>query len=67
MRAWWSRRRQSQRQRVAQDAIRVRGYMAAVLTDARRVDAPARVDAASALAIWRNWTTKLEGWAEQKQ
>jgi hypothetical protein len=65
LRGWWSRRRQSQRQRLSQDAVRVRGYMAAVLADAGRAEAPDTVDAASALAIWRNWTVKLETWAEE--
>jgi hypothetical protein len=39
--------------------------MAAVLADAGRAEAPDTVDAASALAIWRNWTVKLETWAEE--
>jgi hypothetical protein len=65
IRAWWSRRRQSQRQRVAQDAVRAGGYMAAVLVDAGRAEAPDTVDAASALAIWRSWTVKLETWVAE--
>jgi hypothetical protein len=65
IRRWWTRRRLNRRQRVAQDAVRVLGYGQAVLVDARRAEAPDTVDAVSALAIWRNWTVKLETWAEK--
>jgi hypothetical protein len=65
--SWHRRLRQGRRERLAQDIQRVQGYMAAVLTDARRLDAPDNFDAATAISIWRNWSVKVQEWAERDQ
>jgi hypothetical protein len=53
----------AQRERLAADVRRGTGYMAAVVTDARRagVDIPDAIGAS--VLVWRTWAELLEEWA----
>jgi hypothetical protein len=54
-------------QRLVQDIDRCQGWMAAILHEARTVGAPETVDAATAISIWRNWSVKVQEWAEESE
>jgi hypothetical protein len=47
------------RRRLADDAARVVGFMAAVLTDARRAQVPIPEAVAAAIPAWRDWAAAL--------
>jgi hypothetical protein len=50
-------------QRLADDARRTAGYMAAVLADAQRAGAEVPDGVAACVSVWRTWTDRLREWA----
>jgi len=52
------------RRRLVDDVDRVQRYMAAVLTDARRVGAPIPEAVAVSVHVWRAWSDRLRDWAD---
>jgi hypothetical protein len=52
------------RRRLADDATRTVGLMAAVLVDARRAQAEIPDGVTAAVAVWRAWAARLAAWAE---
>jgi hypothetical protein len=63
MRRWWRRRKVEQRARLADDARRTVGLMAAVLADAERAKAEMPDGVAACLTVWRSWAGRLAEWA----
>ena len=60
----WRRRRQiTQRARLADDARRTVGLMAATLADAERARAEVPEGVAACLTVWRSWAGRLAEWA----
>lgn len=61
----WRRRRHAEEQRVrlAEDARRTVGLMAAVLADAERASAEVPPGVRACLTVWRSWATRLAEWA----
>jgi hypothetical protein len=53
------------RRRLAADVDRVRGYMAAVVTDARRAGAEVPDGVTASVTVWRTWADRLRDWADQ--
>jgi hypothetical protein len=51
------------RRRLADDARRTAGLMAAVLTDARRAGADVPDGVAASVTVWRTWAGRLADWA----
>jgi hypothetical protein len=50
-------------QRLADDARRTTGLMAAVITDAGRAGADVPDGVAASVTVWRGWTDRLAAWA----
>jgi hypothetical protein len=50
--------------RLANDASRTIGLMAAVLADARRARAEIPDGVAASITVWRSWAARLDAWAE---
>jgi hypothetical protein len=50
------------RRRLVSDADRVRGYMVAVITDARRAGAQVPVGVTASVEVWRAWADQLRDW-----
>jgi hypothetical protein len=55
----------SRRQRLVADADRVRGYMVAVIADARRAGAEVPLAITISVESWRSWSDRLLEWAEE--
>lgn len=57
----WRRRRHldEQRARLASDAARTVGLMAAMLADAERARAEVPAGVAACLTVWRSWSERL--------
>ena len=53
------------RRRLASDARRVTGYMAAVIADARRAGAEIPDGVTASVTVWRSWAAKLDAWADR--
>jgi hypothetical protein len=53
------------RRRLADDAARVTGYLAAVLVDARRARAEIPDNVTAGLRAWRGWADRLDTWASE--
>ena len=51
------------RRRLADDARRTAGLMAAVLTDARRRGAEVPDALPASVTVWRSWAGRLADWA----
>ena len=51
----------SRRERLVADVDRVRGYMVAVIADARRVEIEVPVGVTASVEVWR-----LQAWAEEE-
>jgi hypothetical protein len=64
VRRWWRRRQVEQRARLAEDARRTVGLMAAVLADAERARAEVPAGVAACLTVWRSWAGRLAEWAK---
>jgi hypothetical protein len=58
------RRREDLRQLLLQDAIRVAGYLEAILATARAMNTPDTLDLATGLLFVRMWLRKVEVWIE---
>jgi hypothetical protein len=56
---------EARRRRLISDADRVRGYMVAVIADARRADAQVPVGVTASVEVWRAWADRLRDWADQ--
>jgi len=54
------------KRRLANDAYRTIGLMAAVLTDARRARAEVPDGVAASITVWRAWAARLDAWAEDE-
>jgi hypothetical protein len=63
VRRWWRRRRVEQRARLADDARRTVGLMAAMLADAERARAEVPAGVVACLTVWRSWASRLAEWA----
>jgi hypothetical protein len=55
------------RQRVAQDALRARLQLVAVIVDARRVGAPIPEEVMAAMVVLAGWTHGLQAWARESE
>jgi hypothetical protein len=64
VRRWWRRRKVTQRARLADDARRTVGLMAAVLADAERAKAEVPDGVGACLVVWRSWAGRLAKWAQ---
>ena len=64
VRRWWRRRRVEQRARLADDARRTVGLMAAMLADAERARAEVPAGVVACLTLWRSWAGRLAEWAK---
>jgi hypothetical protein len=64
VRRCWRRRRVEQRARLADDARRTVGLMAAVLADAERASAEVPAGVVACLTVWRSWAGRLAEWAK---
>jgi hypothetical protein len=65
VRRWlWRRRADEQRARLAEDARRTVGLMAAVLADAERARAEVPAGVIACLTVWRSWAGRLAEWAK---
>lgn len=65
MRRWfWRRHVDEQRVRLADDARRTVGLMAAMLADAERASAEVPAGVAACLTVWRSWAGRLAEWAK---
>jgi hypothetical protein len=53
------------RRRLANDAVRTIGLMAAVLADARRARAEVPDGVAASITVWRSWAARLDAWADR--
>ena len=53
------------KRRLADDAHRTIGLMAAVLADARRVRAEVPKGLAATVTVWRSWAARLDAWADR--
>jgi hypothetical protein len=67
VRRWRRRRQVTQRARLADDARRTVGLMAAVLADAERARAEVPAGVAACLTVWRSWAGRLAEWAKGGQ
>jgi hypothetical protein len=56
----------SRRERLVADVDRVRGYMVAVIADARRVEIEVPVEVTASVEVWRSWGERLQAWAEEE-
>jgi hypothetical protein len=56
----------SRRERLVADVDRVRGYMVAVIADARRVEIEVPVGVTASVEVWRSWGERLQAWAEEE-
>jgi hypothetical protein len=54
------------RRRLADDAARVTGYLAAVLVDARRARAEIPDNVTASVGLWRAWAAQLATWADEQ-
>jgi hypothetical protein len=63
VRRWRRARRYERRARLAQDAHRTVGMLAAVLADAERASAEVPDGVGACLAVWSAWSTRLGEWA----
>jgi hypothetical protein len=52
------------KRRLADDAHRTIGLMAAVLADARRARAEVPDGVTASITVWRSWAARLDAWAE---
>jgi hypothetical protein len=52
------------KRRLANDAYRTIGLMAAVLADARRARAEIPDGVTASIAVWRAWAARLDAWAD---
>jgi len=52
------------KRRLANDAYRTIGLMAAVLADARRAQAEVPDGVTASVTVWRAWAARLDAWAE---
>jgi hypothetical protein len=52
------------KRRLASDAARTIGLMAAVLTDARRARAEIPDGVTASVTVWRAWAARLDAWAD---
>jgi hypothetical protein len=50
-------------QRLADDARRTTGLMAAVIADAERASAEVPDGVAASVTVWRTWADRLAAWA----
>jgi hypothetical protein len=64
VRRWRRRRQLTQRARLADDARRTVGLMAAMLADAERARAEVPESVAACLTVWRSWAGRLAEWAK---
>ena len=64
VRRWRRRRQVEQRARLADDARRTVGLMAAMLADAERARAEVPAGVAACLTVWRSWAGRLAEWAK---
>jgi hypothetical protein len=55
------------RRRLADDARRTTGLMAAVLTDAERAGADVPDGVTASVTVWRSWADQLAVWAAGNQ
>jgi hypothetical protein len=56
---------QNRHERLVADVNRVRGYMVAVIADARRAGAEVPVGITASVETWRAWADRLREWAEE--
>jgi hypothetical protein len=52
------------RRRLADDADRTIGLLAAVLADARRARAEVPDGVTASITVWRSWASRLDAWAD---
>jgi hypothetical protein len=52
------------KRRLANDAYRTIGLMAAVLADARRARAEIPDGVTASVTVWRAWAARLDAWAD---
>jgi hypothetical protein len=52
-------------QRLIADLDRVRGYMVAVIADARRAGAEVPIGVTASIEVWRSWADRLRESAEE--
>jgi hypothetical protein len=64
VRRWRRRRHATQRARLADDARRTVGLMAAMLADAERARADVPAGVVACLTVWRSWAGRLAEWAK---
>ena len=64
VRRWRRRRQVTRRDRLADDARRTVGLMAAMLADAERARAEVPEGVAACLTVWRSWAGRLAEWAK---
>jgi hypothetical protein len=50
---------QDRRDRLVADMDRVRGYMVAVIADARRAEVEVPVGVTASVEVWRSWAERL--------
>jgi hypothetical protein len=55
------------KRRLADDAHRTTGLMAAVLADARRARAEVPDGVTASITVWRSWAARLDAWAESER
>jgi hypothetical protein len=55
------------KRRLANDAHRTLGLMAAVLADARRARADIPDGVTASITVWRSWAARLDAWAESER
>jgi hypothetical protein len=66
VRRWRRRRQVEQRARLASDAARIVGLMAAMLADAERARAEVPPGVAACITVWRSWAGRLGEWATER-
>jgi hypothetical protein len=64
VRRWRRRRQVTQRTRLADDAHRTVGLMAAMLADAERARADVPAGVVACLTVWRSWAGRPAEWAK---
>ena len=52
-------------QRLITDLDRVRGYMVAVIADARRAQVEVPIGVAASIEVWRSWADRLRDQVEE--
>jgi hypothetical protein len=63
---WLRRIRQGRRERLVESVERVRGFMLAVIADARRAGVDVPIGVTASVDVWRFWQDRLERQADEQ-